>query len=84
MSFWHRRQFEEFGVVDAVEWWRVKQRNSTRLVVSFKVQTLQQSTCFKSVNFQEKSVALGLIGSTHVVFGEKVKVREVSAFTMKD
>jgi len=63
-----RRQFEEFGVVDAVEWWRVKQRNSTRLVVSFK----------------EKSVALGLIGSTHVVFGEKVKVREVSAFTMKD
>ena len=34
--------------------------------------------------FKEKSVALSLIGSTHVVFGEKVKVREVSGFTMID
>jgi len=63
-----RRQFEEFGLVVAVEWWKVRQRKSSRLVISFK----------------EKSVALDLIGSTHVVFGEKVKVREVSAFTMKD
>jgi len=63
-----RRQFEEFGEVEAVEWWGVRQRKSSRLVVSFK----------------EKSVALGLIGSTHVVFGEKVKVREVSGFTMID
>jgi len=63
-----RKQFEEFGVVEAVEWWKVRQRKSSRLVISFK----------------EKSVALDLIGSTHVVFGEKVKVREVSAFTMKD
>jgi len=63
-----RKQFEEFGVVEAVEWWKVRQRKSSRLVISFK----------------EKSVALGLIGSTHAVFGENVKVREVSAFTMKD
>jgi len=51
-----------------VEWWKVLKRKSTRLVISFK----------------EESVALGLIGSTQVVFGEKVKVREVSAFTMMD
>lgn len=63
-----RKQFEDFGTVDAVEWWKVLKRKSTRLVISFK----------------EESVALSLIGGTQVVFGEKVKVREVSAFTMMD
>ena len=41
IHFWHRKQFEEFGVVEAVEWWKVRQRKSSRLVISFKVQTVQ-------------------------------------------
>ena len=33
-----RKQFEEFGAVEAVEWWSVRGRKSSRLVISFKVQ----------------------------------------------
>ena len=72
-------------MVEAVEWWKVRERKSSRLVISFKVQTLQNLDLFLiRGSSQEKSVALSLIGSTHVVFGEKVKAREVSAFTMID
>ena len=79
-----RKQFEEFGAVEAVEWWSVRGRKSSRLVISFKVPNCSQSWFVEIEYFQDKGVALDLIGSIQVVFGEKVKVREVSAFTMID
>ena len=44
-------------MVEAVEWWKVRQRKSSRLVISFKVQTVQN--CAKPV-FSGKKCGLGL------------------------
>ena len=47
-------------MVVAVEWWKVRQRKSSRLVISFKVQTLQNLKLSKSEDSSEEKCGLGL------------------------